>query len=99
MYFSWRPRKSLALVESRDGVHWSQPRIVLGPDPSTGWEDDINRPAVVRDRSGYHLWYTGQARGRSAIGHATSADGVAWTGRSARPVLAPERPWEKVAVM
>ena len=99
MYFSWRPRKSLALVESRDGIRWSEPRIVLGPNPATGWEDDINRPAVIKEGGGYHLWYTGQARGRSAIGYATSADGLTWTRRSDRPVLAPERPWEKVAVM
>ena len=32
MYFSWRPRMSLALGESRDGIRWSQPPIVLvGP--------------------------------------------------------------------
>ena len=31
-YFSWRPKKSTALVESRDGVTWSEPQIVLGPE-------------------------------------------------------------------
>jgi predicted GH43/DUF377 family glycosyl hydrolase len=45
------------------------------------------------------MWYTGQAKGRSAIGHATSADGKAWTRSSDKPVLSPELPWEKVAVM
>jgi predicted GH43/DUF377 family glycosyl hydrolase len=99
MYFSWRPRKSLALVESRDGVHWSEPRIVLGPNASTGWEDDINRPALLKHGGRYHLWYTGQARGSSAIGYATSEDGVKWTRRSGLPVLSPGRSWEKVAVM
>jgi len=54
---------------------------------------------VVKRRDGYHLWYTGQARGRSWIGYATSPDGVDWTRRSAEPVLSPEEPWEKVAVM
>ena len=33
------------------------------------------------------------------IGYATSRDGVAWKRMSARPVLSPEKPWEKVAVM
>ena len=50
MWFSWRPKKSVALVESRDGIHWSEPVIVLGPDPATGWEDDMNRPVVVQSR-------------------------------------------------
>jgi hypothetical protein len=99
MWFSWRPRKSLALVESKDGIHWNAPRIVLGPHPATDWEEDINRPAVLRRPDGYHLWYTGQAHGHSAMGYATSPDGRSWTRRASKPVLIPDRAWEKVAVM
>ena len=99
MWGSWRPKKSVALFESTDGVHWSQPVIVLGPNPASGWEDDINRPVVVKRDGTYRMWYTGQANGRSAIGYATSPDGVTWTRQSAAPVLAPVAAWEKVAVM
>jgi predicted GH43/DUF377 family glycosyl hydrolase len=100
MWLSWRPKQSLALVESKDGIHWSEPpQIVLGPRKETGWEDDINRPVVLKRENGYHLFYTGQAKGRSAIGYATSPDGIAWKRMSDRPVLSPEKPWEKVAVM
>ncbi|MBM3471868.1 MAG: hypothetical protein FJX75_01180 [Armatimonadetes bacterium] len=99
MWFSWRPRQSLALVESPDGVRWSEPRIVLGPRSETGWEDDINRPSVLRLGDEYHLWYTGQAHGRSAIGHAVSADGVTWERTGEAPALSPAEPWEKVALM
>ena len=100
MWLSWRPKQSVALVESKDGMHWSEPpQIVLGPRKETGWEDDINRPVVLKREDGYHLWYTGQAKGRSAIGYATSADGVSWKRRADQPVLAPEQAWEKVAVM
>jgi predicted GH43/DUF377 family glycosyl hydrolase len=99
MYVSWRPRKSLAVVTSRDGVRWSEPEIVFGPDPASGWEDDINRPAVVKRDGKYHLWYTGQAGGGSRIGHAVSDDGLRWQRTSSRPVLSPDLPWEKVAVM
>jgi hypothetical protein len=99
MWFSWRPKQSVALVESRDGIHWSEPQIVLGPNSDTNWEGDINRPAVVKRPDGYHLWYTGQARGHSWIGYATSPEGVHWTRGAAEPVLSPEEPWEKVAVM
>jgi len=105
MWFSWRPKKSIALVESRDGVHWSQPVIVL-PPASSGWEDDVNRPSVVKRGDGYEMWYTGQVwrnagegGGRSCIGHATSRDGMMWRRGSARPVLSPELPWEKAALM
>ncbi len=100
MWLSWRPKKSIALVESADGIHWSEPpRIVLGPRKETGWEDDLNRPVVLKRADGYHMWYTGQAKGRSWIGYATSPDGVAWQRRSDKPVIASEQPWEKVAVM
>ena len=100
MYFSWRPKKSVALVESRDGIHWSDPPlIVLSPNDKTDWEQDINRPVVVKKSDGYHMWYTGQARGDSSIGCAISPDGKTWTRQSGKPVLWPDQPWEKVAVM
>ena len=99
MWVSWRPKASVALVESKDGIHWSKPQVVLGPRKETGWEDDINRPVVVKRGYSYHMWYTGQAKGHSWIGYATSPDGIAWNRMSDKPVLSPEKPWEKVAVM
>lgn len=99
MWFSWRPKQSIALTESSDGIHWSDPVIVLGPRRETGWEDDVNRPVVVARPDGYHLWYTGQARDRSWIGYATSLDGIRWRRVSDKPVLSAAAPWEKSAVM
>jgi beta-1,2-mannobiose phosphorylase / 1,2-beta-oligomannan phosphorylase len=99
MWVSWRPKQSVAITESADGIQWKPPQIVLGPRPETGWEDDINRPIVVRRNDGYHMWYTGQAKGRSAIGYATSIDGITWARQSDKPVLVSEAPWEGVAAM
>ncbi len=100
MWLSWRPKKSIALVQSKDGLAWSEPpRAVLGPRKETGWEDDINRPVVLKRDGKYHMWYTGQANGGSAIGYAVSENGVEWTRVSSKPVLQPEDPWEKGAVM
>ena len=99
MWFSWRPKKSIALVESRDGVTWSQPEIVLGPNDQTDWENDLNRPVVLKSGDGYKMWYTGQARGKSWLGYAISQDGKSWKRMSDKPVLSAEDPWEKVAVM
>lgn len=99
MWFSWRPKKSIALVESEDGVGWSNPLIVLGPNDETDWENDLNRPVVIKNGNRYQMWYTGQARGHSWIGYATSDDGKKWQRMSRRPVLSAEAPWEKVAVM
>lgn len=99
MWFSWRPKKSIALTESSDGFRWSRPEIVLGPTDRTDWENDLNRPAVVKRGEVYHMWYTGQAQGKSWIGYATSPDGKNWKRMSETPVLAATSAWEKVAVM
>jgi predicted GH43/DUF377 family glycosyl hydrolase len=99
MWFSWRPRRSIALVESEDGLAWSEPSIVLGPNPASGWEDDVNRPVVLKHGETYRMWYTGQAKGKSWIGYATSPDGKTWSRHGDRPVLSPGQPWEKAAVM
>lgn len=98
MWFSWRPRKSIALTESADGVHWSAPQIVLGPT-DTGWEEDVNRPVVVRQAGRYHMWYTGQTADHSSLGYATSDDGLHWQRQSSQPCLVADQPWEKMAVM
>jgi hypothetical protein len=99
MWFSWRPRKSIALVESADGIHWNEPLIVLGPEGSSGWEEDVNRPAVLRQADGYHMWYTGQTEKNSYLGYAKSPDGRVWTRVSRDPVLSPDEAWEGAAVM
>jgi len=100
MWVSWRPKRSIAIVDSEDGAHWSEPpKVVLSP-VGLEWEDDINRPTVLKRADGYHMWYTGQEKGlRSSIGYATSPDGVTWKRVSDKPVLRAKLPWESVAVM
>ncbi|MDR2346028.1 MAG: hypothetical protein LBE18_08170 [Planctomycetaceae bacterium] len=99
MYSSWRPKKSLALSTSTDGKEWTKPQIIFEPNSKTSWEDNINRPGIVKKDGVYHLWYTGQVKDRSHIGYATSKDGINFERQSDEPVLKPELPWEKVAVM
>jgi beta-1,2-mannobiose phosphorylase / 1,2-beta-oligomannan phosphorylase len=55
MWFSWRPKKSIAYVKSRDGIHWGTPVIVLAPNPKSGWEEDVNRPVVIERRDGFQM--------------------------------------------
>lgn len=99
MWFSWRPRKSIAYVESQDGIHWNEPTIALAPDTATNWESEVNRPRVIKQGDSYHLWYTGQTADKSWIGYATSLDGHSWKRESDKPVLSPEQAWEKTTVM
>jgi beta-1,2-mannobiose phosphorylase / 1,2-beta-oligomannan phosphorylase len=84
MWVSWRPKKSVAVTESKDGIHWDAPEIVLPPEPSTGWEDDMNRPVIVHREDGYHMWYTGQANGKSKIGYAKSTNGREWDSKESK---------------
>jgi len=103
MYFSWRTQKSVAVVESRDGTNWSEPVILIAPRAETGWEDDINRPVVVKKDGKYLMWYTGQVKpgatdGSSWIGYVESVDGLNWS-RLDKPVMGFDHPWEKGAVM
>lgn len=99
MWFSWRPKKSIALTESKDGIHWSEPVVVLPPNKETKWEKETNRPTVLKKDGTYYMWYTGQANDRSWIGFATSDDGVKWKRMSDKPVLSSEQAWEKGAAM
>jgi len=99
MDFSWRPKKSLAVTFSDDGIHWEEPQITLAADKSTGWEDDINRNCVVFHEGIYKMWYTGQARGHSYIGYAESADGIRFERRTPEPILISEFPFEGESVM
>ena len=99
MYCSWRPKGSIALSESQDGLKWTLPLICLSNNNSSRWEKDLNRPVVLIKDGIYHMWYTGQADGHSWIGYAVSKDGKNWTRESTDPVLSPDVPWEKVAVM
>jgi beta-1,2-mannobiose phosphorylase / 1,2-beta-oligomannan phosphorylase len=99
MYCSWRPKKSIALSESKDGLKWTIPAVCLSYKENSSWEKDLNRPVVIQKDGIYHMWYTGQADGHSWIGYAVSKDGKSWTRESPNPVLSPDVPWEKVAVM
>lgn len=102
LYFSWRDKRSIAVCRGTDGLHWSDPVLCLSPDPAR--EDDVNRPAVCRKDGIYHMWYTSQIQagrngGTSVIAHAVSTDGITFTRSGQAPVLVPELPWEKQAVM
>ena len=99
MWFSWRPQRSIAVSRSDDGVKWTHPEIVLSADPTSGWEDNLNRSCTVFFNGKYHMWYTGQARGYSKIGYAISDDGKTFTRVSKMPVLIPDHPWEGFSVM
>jgi hypothetical protein len=61
MWFSWRTKLSIGYCESRDGIRWGEPVVVLSPVAGSTWEaDELNRPAVVHRDGRYRMWYSGQ---------------------------------------
>ncbi|MBO4356172.1 MAG: hypothetical protein J5850_04900, partial [Clostridia bacterium] len=103
MDLSWRPKKSLAVTFSDDGVHWDEPRITLSPEKSEKWEQDLNRNCVIENPfgDGYLMWYSGwdYEEGIFRIGLAASDDGIHFERCQKDPVLVPETDFENRAVM
>ncbi len=99
MDLSHRKSNTAAVAFSGDGIEWSFPRSTLLPDPSSGWEDAINRNCVLKTGDKYKMWFTGQAHENSYIGIAESDDGLNFHRITDKPVLSPELPFEGESVM
>ena len=98
MWFSWRPRQSIAVTESQDGINWTMPAVAVAPKPHAV-ELRVNRPVVLKRDGLYQMWFTSQSQSRSWIGRAVSKDGIRWRRAPDRAVLSATLPWEKAAVM
>lgn len=82
---------SIGYATSANGINWtkspSNPVLTVGLTGS--WDArTVLYGSVSSDGSGYEMWYSGaNASSVFAIGHATSADGIAWTKDPSNPVL------------
>ncbi len=103
LYLSWRPQNAIALVESEDGIHWSDPRIVLGAIPrEEDAEFNLNRQIVLKANGVYHMYYSGQGHQKDGqhawIFHAVSKNGYHWE-RDIECKIAGDFSWEYCGVM
>ncbi len=80
------------LAESSDGINFTRlnngnPVLDIGPTGS--WDEKhSNDPIVIKVGNNYHLWYSGENNSlESAMGHATSSDGIHWQKDTVNPVL------------
>lgn len=99
MYVSYRSEKSIAVSTSKDGVNWSELKVVLENNEENDWEAEVNRCSVIYKDGKYYMWYTGQKNNKSNIGIAVSKDGYEFTRITERPILVPEYDYEKESVM
>jgi predicted GH43/DUF377 family glycosyl hydrolase len=79
---------------STDGIHWTKhgsPTPVLDVGTPGQWDSRwLDTPAVLRDSTGYKLYYYGDSlyqQPSSAIGMATSTDGINWQRYENNPIL------------
>lgn len=105
MYLSWRPQNAIAMLESPDGIHWSDPQIVLGAFPRKDLRElRINRACVITLPDGKsRMYYSGQGPDVAADKHAAvfaaeSQDGIHWN-RLKDFVFSPDGEWQKCGVM
>ena len=67
---------AIGLATSTDGVSWT--RYAGNPVLTSGPDEELESPAVVFDGQTYHMWYL-LTYPSTAIGYASSPDGIAWT--------------------
>ena len=74
---------------SPDGLAWTKHGSPVLSGTAGEWDEGFAEdPYVLFENSTYSLWYDNT----TAIGLATSADGIAWTKDAANPVLTPGAP-------
>ncbi len=97
----------IAYAYSSDGVHWTKYRNgtpVFEPDTGNAWDSHfLDTPEWLKDSTGYKMYYFGDTDNdprHSAIGMATSVDGVHWQRSAANPVLTPGNPgdWDALYI-
>ncbi|MDR2763375.1 MAG: glycoside hydrolase family 127 protein [Planctomycetaceae bacterium] len=105
-----RAKRSIGYAESKDGVHWSDIKIVLSPVAGTWEEFIVDRPYVVKKDGLFYMWYTVHSKAQkkqerhtaaavTQIAFATSTDGINWKRMSDKPVLVATEKWENESVM
>lgn len=86
MLVSERETGNLVLVDSIDGVHWDNKETLLYGREGK-WDPVVNRGCLLFLNGVWHLWYTGQKNCISAIGYATSSNGLNFLRKSNSPVI------------
>jgi len=92
-YTAYSGTWQIHLALSTDGIHWftyvGNPVLSAGSAPFES--GGVSYAGVVREGSGYRMLYTGVQGGyNTAIGTATSPDGIEWTRYPGNPVLSTE---------
>lgn len=99
LFVSDRDNGTIVRMQSKDGILWRDATTVLSAGNSCDWDAVVNRGCVRKIGNQWMLWYTGQVNGKSAIGVATSTDGICFEKYKYNPIIRPETNYEGYAVM
>lgn len=99
LFVSSRRQGTVDCFYSENSTSWNLVGNALRPGEPDEWDPVVNRACVVKDNTGWKMWYTGQRGNRSAIGIASSIDGATFERVFERPVLTAEESYEGVSVM
>ena len=99
LFVSERKNSGIICTDSTDGTEWEKWKVALEAGDKGSWEERVNRASVCKIDGKWLMWYTGQSRNNSAIGIATSDDGIRFTRMQQKPILVPSEPYEKGSVM
>lgn len=79
---------SIGLATSANGVSWTRgEQPLLAPTTQDAWDWNMDTaPSVLKEGSGYKMWFAGGNDMNRAIGYATSPNGLVWT-KYPQPVL------------
>jgi len=94
MWFTANDSGPVGYAISDDGINWTKyPRNpVLDFGAPGSWDDaEVDNPFVIKNCDVYEMWYGGR-HNVSAIGYATSREGIWWTKYGGNPVLRPGLP-------
>ena len=75
---------------------------LLSTGPSGSWEDaSVILPYVLKESTGFKMWYYGDDGSTTRIGYATSNDGTTWTKHPGNPVLdvGPMGSWDDASLL
>ncbi len=94
----------IGYAESTDGKSWTNPQMVLDKGASGEWDErGVGVGCVIEISGEYNMWFTGytgyedQTGVESAIGYASSDDGIDWT-KDSNPELTIGIVWEAKGV-
>jgi len=90
MWFTANDEGPIGYAISDDGIYWMKyPRNPVLDFGSLGtWDnDEVDNPCVIKNDDIYEMWYGGEHNDVSAIGYATSREGIWWEKYGGNPVL------------